>query len=92
MQIAVSPLLPEKMSWRLSSRHGCPAAASPPQRSTMQSPPRQAEKAAPDREIQFGSEEFLALALKLAAEGRQGCVSFRGEILLQVDGKTVLVK
>lgn len=52
----------------------------------------QAEKAAPDREIQFGSEEFLALAQKLAAEGRQGCVSFRGEILLQVDGKTVLVK
>jgi len=52
----------------------------------------QAEKAAPDREIQFGSEEFLALAQKLASEGRQGCVSFRGEILLQVDGKTVLVK
>lgn len=52
----------------------------------------QSEKAAPDREVQFGSEEFLALAQKLATEGRQGCVSFRGEILLQVDGKTVLVK
>jgi osmotically-inducible protein OsmY len=45
-----------------------------------------------DREIQFGSEEFLELLQKLSGEGRQGCVSLRGEVLLKVDGKTVLVK
>ena len=50
------------------------------------------EKAAPKKVIVFGSDEFQKLAERLAKEGRQGCVSLRGEVLLQVDGEMVLVK
>jgi Ca-activated chloride channel family protein len=45
-----------------------------------------------DREVRIGSPEFLALAEKLAAENRQGCVAMKGEILIEVDGQTVLCK
>ncbi|MCZ6572974.1 MAG: hypothetical protein O7C98_07380, partial [Planctomycetota bacterium] len=44
------------------------------------------------REIRFGSPEWAALARKLASQNRQGSISLRGDILLQVDGEIVLVK
>jgi Ca-activated chloride channel family protein len=46
----------------------------------------------PARVITFGSAEFRALADKLAREGRQGSIALRGDILMLVDGQTVLVK
>lgn len=48
--------------------------------------------AAPRRVIEIGSEEFRRLAQRLAEQGRQGCISLSGEILMQVDGETVLVR
>ena len=49
-------------------------------------------EAVPARVIQSGSEEHLRLAEKLAEQGRNGSVSFHGEILLQIEGEAVLVK
>ena len=46
----------------------------------------------PQRVITFGSEEFRALAAKLAHEGRQGSIALRGDILMLVDGQPVLIK
>jgi len=46
----------------------------------------------PSRVIEFGSPEFMALAEKLAKENRQGSIALRGDILLMVDGETVLVR
>ncbi len=46
----------------------------------------------PDRVIVFGSQEFRDLAAKLAREGRQGSIALRGDILMLVDGRPVLVK
>ncbi|MBW2704320.1 MAG: VWA domain-containing protein [Deltaproteobacteria bacterium] len=45
----------------------------------------------PKKVIRFGSKEFKQLAERLAKEGRQGSISLRGDILMQVDGKSVLV-
>ena len=47
---------------------------------------------APQRTIDIGSEEFRILTAKLAAQNRQGCIALHGEILLRVDGETILVK
>jgi hypothetical protein len=41
---------------------------------------------------EFGSEEFLELAQKLARENRQGSIALKGEVVLLVDGDTILVK
>jgi len=46
----------------------------------------------PSRVIEFGSPEFMALAEKLAKANRQGSIALRGDILLMVDGETVLVR
>ncbi len=46
----------------------------------------------PRRIIEFGSEEFRTLVQRLASEGRAGCVSLRGDVLLEVDDEPVLVK
>jgi Ca-activated chloride channel homolog len=46
----------------------------------------------PTKVIEFGSDEFGRLAERLAAEGRQGSISLRGEILLMVGNEPVLVK
>ena len=46
----------------------------------------------PHRVIEFGSDEFLELAHRLAREGRQGSIMMRGEILLDVDGQVILVR
>jgi Ca-activated chloride channel family protein len=45
----------------------------------------------PDRTVQFGSDEFRQLALRLAEEGRAGTISLRGDILMVVDGQRILV-
>ncbi len=49
-------------------------------------------RAAPDRTITFGSPEFHELALKLARDHRAGSIALAGDILMVVDGRTVLVK
>ena len=46
----------------------------------------------PSRVIEFGSDEFFALAHRLAGEGRQGVIAVRGDILLVVDDEPVLVR
>ncbi len=46
----------------------------------------------PRTEIEFGSEEFRKLALRLAEQGRQGAISLRGDIFMVVDGEPILVK
>ena len=46
----------------------------------------------PERVITFGSPEFRDLAAKLVLEGRQGSIALRGDILMLVDGKRVLIK
>lgn len=49
-------------------------------------------KAPPDRVVRFGTEAFKALVHGLTGAGRQGCVSLKGEILLEVGGKSILVR
>jgi Ca-activated chloride channel family protein len=48
--------------------------------------------AAPNRIVAVGSPEFRLLAERLAAQSRQGCIALNGEILLQVDGQSILVR
>ena len=48
--------------------------------------------AAPNTTIEFGSAEFMTLARKLAAEGRQGSIAFNRDTLLLIDGQQVLIK
>ena len=48
--------------------------------------------ARPDRVVHFGSQAFRDLTSRLAEQGRQGTVALRGEILMDVDGQTILVK
>ena len=49
------------------------------------------EEIKPKRVIEFGSDEFIDLARKLARENRQGSIALGGDILLLVDGEPVLV-
>ncbi|MBC8350818.1 MAG: VWA domain-containing protein [Planctomycetes bacterium] len=44
------------------------------------------------RVIKFGSPEFVDLAWTLARRGRQASVSLDGDILLEVDGESILIK
>ena len=46
----------------------------------------------PDQTIRFGTPEFYKLVDRLVQEGRQGIMALSGEMLLVVDGKTVLIK
>jgi Ca-activated chloride channel family protein len=41
--------------------------------------------------IHFGSDEFSELLRRLEREGRQGTISLKGDILMLVDGKPVLI-
>jgi Ca-activated chloride channel homolog len=50
------------------------------------------DPARPAKTIEFGSQEFQALAERLAGEGRQGTIALAGDILLEVDGEPVLVR
>lgn len=45
-----------------------------------------------DQIIEFGTPEFYKLVDRLVSEGRQGILALSGEMLLSIDGKTVLVK
>ena len=49
-------------------------------------------EAPPKRIVAVGSEEFRQLAHRLAAQSRQGCVALNGEILLNVDGESILIR
>lgn len=46
----------------------------------------------PARVIPFGSDEYRDLVRRLLEQGRQGAISLRGDILIEVDGQPVLVK
>jgi Ca-activated chloride channel family protein len=46
----------------------------------------------PQRVVDFGSPEHRAILERLVAEGRQGLLSLRGEILLELQGEKVLIK
>ena len=46
----------------------------------------------PDLVVEFGTPEFYKLVDRLVSEGRQGILALSGEMLLSIDGKTVLVK
>ncbi len=46
----------------------------------------------PTRVVVFGSEEFSRLVRDLVKDGRQPIVSLEGDILLQIDGKPVLIQ
>ena len=50
------------------------------------------DKAKPSKTIEFGSKEFVQLAEKLAEQNRQGSIALRGEVLLLIDGETILIK
>ncbi|MBC8032152.1 MAG: VWA domain-containing protein [Pyrinomonadaceae bacterium] len=46
----------------------------------------------PDQIIEFGTPEFYKLVDRLVSEGRQGILALSGEMLLSIDGRTVLIK
>lgn len=46
----------------------------------------------PDQTVEFGTPAFFKLVDRLVSEGRQGILALSGEMLLSIDGKTVLVK
>jgi Ca-activated chloride channel family protein len=50
------------------------------------------DKIRPDEVLMIGSPAHTSLLRRLAGEGRQGVLSLKGEILLEVDGRAVLVK
>ena len=52
----------------------------------------QRDAAAPRSVIEFDSDEFRALAGRLAREGKQGTFALRGDVLLIVDGESVLLR
>ena len=50
------------------------------------------ETATPDQVIEFGTPAFDKLVDRLVREGREGILALSGEMLLVIDGKTVLIK
>jgi Ca-activated chloride channel family protein len=48
--------------------------------------------AKPDQIVEFGTPEFERLVERFVKEGRQGLLALSGEMLLVVDGKTVLIR
>jgi Ca-activated chloride channel family protein len=51
-----------------------------------------ADTAKPFREIQFGTQEYYDLAQRLAKEGRQGSLALGGDILINFEGRLLLVR
>lgn len=45
-----------------------------------------------DTIVEFGSDNYRKLLNRLISENRQGVLSLNGDILLEIDGKTVLVR
>jgi len=52
----------------------------------------QGSRVEPKRQIEFGSEAFRNLARRLSEQGRQGAISLQGDVVMVVDGETLLVK
>lgn len=52
---------------------------------------RQAE-VAPDRVVEFGSQEHFDIVYALAEQNRQGCVALDGDILIEFNGENVLIR
>ena len=50
------------------------------------------ETVKPDQVIEFGTPEFYRLVDQLVRQGREGILALSGEMLLMIDGKTVLIK
>jgi Ca-activated chloride channel homolog len=50
------------------------------------------ETAKPDQVVEFGTPEFYKLVDRLVRDGREGILALSGELLLVIDGKTVLIK
>lgn len=46
----------------------------------------------PDETIKLGSDEYLKLVERLTALGREGTVAVKGEIVIELDGKVILIK
>ncbi len=46
----------------------------------------------PDITIKFASDEYNKLVTLLTKQNRQGTISLKGDILLKVDGKVILIK
>ena len=46
----------------------------------------------PKKTIEFGSDEYMALAEKLATQNRQGSIALKGDILLMVDEDAILIR
>ncbi len=46
----------------------------------------------PERTVEFASPDYEALMKRFIREGRQGVLSLVGEILIQLDGKCILVR
>lgn len=46
----------------------------------------------PEMTVEFGTKAFDALVERLVREGRQGVLALSGEMLLMIDGKTVLIR
>ncbi|MEM8882457.1 MAG: VIT domain-containing protein [Planctomycetota bacterium] len=49
------------------------------------------KKQEPSRRIAYGTADYHALLTKLVANGQQGLIARKGEIILEYDGQTVLV-
>ena len=52
----------------------------------------QEQQVEPTRIIAFGSREYFDVAQRLARENRQGSIAMKGDVLLELDGESVLVK
>jgi Ca-activated chloride channel family protein len=50
------------------------------------------EKAKPDRVVEFGTPEYYKVVDQLLRDGREGILALSGELLIVIDGKTVLIK
>ena len=48
--------------------------------------------AEPDRVVEYGSDEHLELVHALVLENRQAALSLRGDIVLRIGGRTILIK
>jgi hypothetical protein len=46
----------------------------------------------PDRTVEFGSDAFWDLLRRLVRDDRAGCLALTGDIVLQVDGETLLIR
>ena len=49
-------------------------------------------KLEPDRVVEFGSDEHLRIVRVLIDEGRQAVLALRGGVVLDFEGKSVLVR